>query len=73
MSMLELLSSPGYVSFFLSGCTDSDFEDLEKSACGHNPKADEASRGPKELSTDIPALCLLQNFERLIYDRVEPL
>ena len=33
MSMLELLWSPGYVSFFLSGYNDSNSQDLEKSAC----------------------------------------
>ena len=31
------------------------------SACSRDPKADEASTGPKELSTDISALCLLHD------------
>ena len=31
------------------------------SACSHNRKADEACGEPKELSTDISALCPLQD------------
>ena len=46
--------------FFLLALTRNS-QDLEKSACSCNPKADEASRGPKELSTDISAMCLLQD------------
>ena len=36
-------------------------QDLEKSACGRDPKTRKARGGPKELSTDISALCPLQN------------
>ena len=36
-------------------------QDLEKSACGRDPKARKARGGPKELSTDISALCPLQD------------
>ena len=61
-----------YLSLLLPGCTDSNFQDLQKSACGGNPKAEEASRGAKELSTDISALCLLQILKKLIYARVKP-
>ena len=46
--------------FFLLALTQNS-QDLEKSACCCNPKADEASRGPKELLTDISAMCLLQD------------
>ena len=36
-------------------------QDLEKSACGRDPKTSKARGGPKELSTDISALCPLQD------------
>ena len=36
-------------------------KDLEKSACGRDPKTNEARGGPKKLSTDISALCPLQD------------
>ena len=47
--------------------------DLEKSVCSRDPKANEARGGPKELSTDISALCPYKIFERLINARVKPL
>ena len=34
---------------------------MEKSACGCNPKTSKARGRPKELSTDISALCPLQD------------
>ena len=71
MSMLGLLSSPDCMSFFLPGCTDSNFQDLDKSACGCNLKVDEANKGPEELSANISALCLLQDLKRFVYDRVK--
>ena len=37
------------------------FQDLEKSACSRDPKTKEARGGPKELLTDISALCPLQD------------
>ena len=36
-------------------------QDLEKSACSRDPKTRKARGGPKELSTDISALCPLQD------------
>ena len=49
-------------------------QDLEKSACGRDPKTRKARGGPKELSTDISALCVLYKIrEKLIYAHVEPL
>ena len=36
-------------------------QDLEKSACGRDPKTRKARGGSKELSTDISALCPLQD------------
>ena len=58
---------------FLPVCADSKFQDLEKSACGRDPKTRKAHERPKELSTDISALCPYKILERLIYARVEPL
>ena len=49
-----------FLSFFLLGPTQNS-QDLEKSACTRNFKANEARGGPKELSTDISSLCPLQN------------
>ena len=60
----------GYLNLFLPAPTQN-FQDLEKSACGRDPKADEARGGPKKLSMDISALCLLQDPKRLIYGGVE--
>ena len=42
---------------FLSSCLRrlNNSQDLEKSACGRDPKTSKARRGPKELSTDISA------------------
>ena len=37
------------------------FQDLEKRACSRASKANEVREGPKELSTDISALCSLQD------------
>ena len=37
------------------------FQDLEKSTCSRDPKTNEARGGPKELLTDISALCPLQD------------
>ena len=46
---------------FLSSCLPQNSQDLKKSACGRDPKINEARGGPKELSTDISALCPLQD------------
>ena len=46
--------------FFLLSLTQNS-QDLEKTACTPNPKTDEVRRGPKKLSTNILALCLLQD------------
>ena len=46
--------------FFLFAPTQN-FQDLEKSDCGRDPKTNKARGGPKELSTDISALCPLQD------------
>ena len=46
-------------------------QDLEKSTCSHNSKANEASRGPKKLSIDISLCVLYKILERLIYARLE--
>ena len=46
--------------FFLFAPTQNS-QDLEKSACGRDPKTRKSRGGPKELSTDISALCPLQN------------
>ena len=50
-------------------------QDLEKSACGCDPKTRKARGGSKELSTYISALCPLQDPRKayLLYARVEPL
>ena len=48
-------------------------QDLEKSACGRDPKTRKARGGPKELSTDISALCPLQHPREAYLARVEPL
>ena len=40
------------------------FQNQKKSVCSLDPKADEAYRGPKKLSIDISALCLLQDPSR---------
>ena len=48
--------------FFLLALTQNS-EDLEMSACTCNSKADEARRGPKKLSTNIFALCFLQDLQ----------
>ena len=47
------------VNSFLAPTQNS--QDLEKSACSRDPKANEAREGPKELSTDISALYHLQD------------
>ena len=47
-------------SFFLLALTQN-FQDLEKSACNCDPKANEACGQPKELLIDISALCFLQD------------
>ena len=44
-----------------SGQVAQNSQDLEKSACGRDPKTRKARGGPKELSTDISALCPLQD------------
>ena len=49
-----------WLHFFLFALTQNS-QDLEKSACGHDPKTRKARGGPKELSTDISALCPLQD------------
>ena len=49
--------------------TTQNFEDLEKSSCNRDPKANEARGGPKDLLINI-FFCV---HERLIYARVEPL
>ena len=49
-----------YLSLFLFAPTQNS-QDLEKSACGRNPKTNEARGGPKKLSTNISALCPLQD------------
>ena len=49
-----------FLSFFLFTPTQN-FQDLEKSACGRDPKTNKSRGGPKELSTDISALCPLQD------------
>ena len=45
---------------FLSSCLTQNSQDLKKSIGSHHPKANEAHGGPKELSTNISALCPLQ-------------
>ena len=49
-----------YSSFFLL-VPPQNSQDLEKSTCRCDSKADEARRGPKELLTDISALCPLRD------------
>ena len=49
------------------------FQDLEKSNCSRDPKTRKAHGGPKELSTDIFALCRLQDPREAYLARVEPL
>ena len=49
---------------FISSCLRAptqNSQDLEKSACGRDPKTRKARWGPKQLSTDISALCPLQD------------
>ena len=46
---------------FLPVCADSKFSNLEKSACGRDPQTSKTRGEPKELSTDISALCPLQD------------
>ena len=46
--------------FFLFAPTQNS-HDLEKSACGRDPKTNKPRGGPKELSKDISALCPLQD------------
>ena len=53
-----------WLSDFLSSCSlapTQNFQDLEKSACGCDPKTNKTCGGPKELSTDISSLCPLQD------------
>ena len=70
--MLELfLVLVTCLAFFLPAPTES-FQDLEKSACSRDPKADEARGRPKQLLIDISSLCPLQD-KRLIYAQVEPI
>ena len=49
-----------WLPFFLFAPTQNS-QDLEKTACGRDAKTNEARGGPKELSTDIFALCPLQD------------
>ena len=59
-----------WLSFFLLAPTQS-FQDLKKSACSRNPKADKARWVPKTY-WPISLLCLPNNIlERLIYGRVK--
>ena len=56
-----------WLNDFLSSCFRrlKNFQDhLEKSACGRDPKTNKARGGPKELSTDISALCALQDSQK---------
>ena len=64
---------PSYVSSFLLLAPTQNFQDLEKSACSRDSKADEAHRVPKELSSDISALCLLQDSRKAYHARVKPI
>ena len=58
--------------FFLLALTQHS-QDLEKSACGRNPKADEASRGVVNSYRPIFLLCVpYKILEKLIYACVEP-
>ena len=59
---------------FLSFCfaPTQNFQELEKSVCSYNPKADETCGETKELSTNISALCLLQDPQEAYRIRVEP-
>ena len=58
-SLSPLGISP-FKTLFLFAPTQN-FQDLEKSACGCNPKTRKTRGGPMELSTDISALCPLQD------------
>ena len=46
--------------FFLFAPTQNT-QDLEKTTCNRNPKTNKARGGPIKLSTDISALCPLQD------------
>ena len=49
-----------WLPFFLFALTQNS-QDLEKSTCSRDPKTRKARGGPKELSTNISALCPLQD------------
>ena len=55
----------GYVNFFLPVCANSTLQDLEKNTCSRNPKTVKTHREPKELSTDISALCPLKDLREV--------
>ena len=54
------LAQLSYVTSFLLAPTQNS-QDLEKSVCSRDPKADEARGRPKELSTDTSTLFPLQD------------
>ena len=61
------------MSFFFLLAPAQNFQDLEKSACSLDPKADKASRGPKELSVNISALPPTRSSRALSTAVVEPI
>ena len=73
MSMLELLWSPSYVSFFLSGCSDSNSQDLEKNVCGRNSKLIKPVGVPKSYRPIFLLGVSYKILEKLIYARVKPI
>ena len=71
--MMELLCSPGYVTSSLPVCANLKFLRSGEERLWSRSQNQQARGGPKELSTDISALCPYKILERLIYARVEPL
>ena len=63
---LKLLAT--WLSFFLLAPPQ-----LKKSASSCDPQTFETRRRSKELSSDLSALCFVQDLQRFIYARIEPL